>query len=238
MDRSRGAGRRNKRRIADRSPRGLTGREADPAVFLEPLGHDGQFPGLGERCGHRSASRTRRAVGRENRRADRLSDRGGGRGDSGARWSTAGVERGRAAIPAHLPGPCGRSPDSWLLPGRREPRVPEGTGASQFLRWDLQLLAARARNPAVAFSVSSGVGLQQPVAKPTRPSSPGGGSAGDASRPNHSASPPHRENWRSSLRFGRNTPGIPPSRASSDGPPPGELGLTDLGAHVSFTTGC
>ena len=38
-----------------------------------------------------------------------------------------------------------------------------------------------------------------------------------SSRPNHSAS------LRSSLRFGRNTPGIPPSRASSDGH------LTDLG---------
>ena len=71
--------------------------------------------------------------------------------------------------------------------------------------------------------------------KPTRPSSPGGGSAGDPSRPNHSAS------LRSSLRFGRNTPGpvlpvgAPPSRALSAGPPPGEL--ADLGPHVSFTTG-
>ena len=45
----------------------------------------------------------------------------------------------------------------------------------------------------------------QPVVKPTRRS------AGDASRPNHSAS------LRSSLRFSRNTPGIPPSRASSAG---------------------
>ena len=59
---------------------------------------------------------------------------------------------------------------------------------------------------------------------------------------------PHRENWpasaltwvpppavhrvasrRSSLRFGRNTPGIPPSRALSAGPPPGELGLAPTG---------
>ena len=53
-----------------------------------------------------------------------------------------------------------------------------------------------------------------------------------ASRLKHSASPPHRENWRSALRFGRNTPGIPPSRALSAGR------LAGLGAHASFTTGC
>ena len=41
---------------------------------------------------------------------------------------------------------------------------------------------------------------------------------------------------RSSLRFGRKTPGIPPSRALSAGPPPGEL--ASLGAHVGSTTGC
>ena len=76
---------------------------------------------------------------------------------------------------------------------------------------------------------------------------------------------PHRENWaspasaltrvppqavnrvaarRSSLRFGRNTPGpvlpvgAPPSRALSAGPPPGELGLASLGAHATLSTGC
>ncbi len=49
---------------------------------------------------------------------------------------------------------------------------------------------------------------------------------------------------RSSLRFGRNTPGIPSSRALSAGPPPGELappgelGLAGLGAHAGSTTGC
>ena len=62
-----------------------------------------------------------------------------------------------------------------------------------------------------------GLPAQRPVAKPTRPSSPGGGSPGDASRLNHSAS------LRSALRFGRNTPGPvlpvgpPPSRALSAG---------------------
>ena len=61
---------------------------------------------------------------------------------------------------------------------------------------------------------------KQPVVKPTRPSSPGGGSAGDPSRLNRVAT------RRSSLRFGRNTPGIPPSRALSAGR------LTSLGAHV------
>ena len=59
--------------------------------------------------------------------------------------------------------------------------------------------------------------------------------------------PPHRENRaalrRSALRFGRNTRGIPPSRALSAGPPPGELappgelGLPALGAHPGSTTG-
>jgi len=51
-------------------------------------------------------------------------------------------------------------------------------------------------------------------------------SAGDASRLNRSAS------LRSSFRFGRNTFGIPPSRASSGGR------LTGLGAHGTLSTGC
>ena len=59
---------------------------------------------------------------------------------------------------------------------------------------------------------------KQPVVKPTRRS------AGDPSRLNRVAS------RRSSLRFGRNTPGIPPSRALSAGR------LAGLGAHVG--TGC
>ena len=79
--------------------------------------------------------------------------------------------------------------------------------------------------------------VREEQAKPTRPSSPGGGSTGDASRLNRAAL------RRSALRFGRNTPGpvlpvgAPPSRALSAGPPPGELappgelGLTALGAH-------
>ena len=61
---------------------------------------------------------------------------------------------------------------------------------------------------------------KQPVMKPTRRS------AGDPSRLNRVAS------RRSSLRFGRNTPGIPPSRALSAGR------LTGLGAHAGSTTGC
>ena len=65
-----------------------------------------------------------------------------------------------------------------------------------------------------------GLGTKQPVDKVTRRS------AGDASRLNH-ASP-----RRSSLRFGRNTLGIPPSRALSAGR------LTSLGAHVTLSTGC
>ena len=88
-----------------------------------------------------------------------------------------------------------------------------GTHAAQFSRWGL----GRRSIPA-----------KQPVMKPTWPSSPGGGSAGDPS--------PSRLNRvaarRSSLRFGRNTPGIPPSRALSAGR------LAGLGAHVGSTTGC
>ena len=51
-------------------------------------------------------------------------------------------------------------------------------------------------------------------------------SSGDPSRLNHAAS------RRSSSRFGRNTPGIPPSRALSAGR------LAALGAHAGSTTGC
>ena len=40
------------------------------------------------------------------------------------------------------------------------------------------------------------------------------------------------------VAFRSNTLGIPPSRALSAGPPPGELGLTGLGAHPGSTTGC
>ncbi len=60
---------------------------------------------------------------------------------------------------------------------------------------------------------------EQPVAKPPRRST------GDASRLNRPAS------RCSALRFGRNTPGIPPSRALS------AERLTRLGAHAGFTTG-
>ena len=60
----------------------------------------------------------------------------------------------------------------------------------------------------------------QPVEKVTRRSS------GDASRLNRAAMRP------SSLRFGRNTLGIPPSRALSG------ARLATLGAHATFSTGC
>ena len=75
-------------------------------------------------------------------------------------------------------------------------------------------------------------GGQQPVDKVTRPSSPGGGSAGDASRLNRASS------RRSALRFGRNTlgpvlpVGAPPSHALSAGR------LTRLGAPATLSTGC
>ena len=146
------------------------------------------------------------------------------------------------------------------------------TQAAQFSRWGLERRCIPAK---------------QPVMKPARPSSPGGGSAGDPSRLTaplraahrcvsvqiHQVFLPHAPcqpgaspasaltrvpppavhrvaSRRSSLRFGRNTPGpvlpvgAPPSRALSAGPPPGELappgelGLTALGAHPGSTTGC
>ena len=87
------------------------------------------------------------------------------------------------------------------------------THAAQFSRWGL----GRRSIPA-----------KQPVMKPTRPSSPGGGSAGDPSRLNRVAA------RRSSLRFGRNTPVFLPSRALSAG----RLAPTGLGAHAGSTTGC
>ena len=77
------------------------------------------------------------------------------------------------------------------------------------------------------------------------PSSPGGGLERRCI-----PAEPRRFARRSALRFGRNTlgpvlpVGAPPSRALSAGPPPGELappgelGLTALGAHASSTTGC
>ena len=80
-----------------------------------------------------------------------------------------------------------------------------GTHAAQFSRWGL----GRRSIPA-----------KQPVMKPTWRST------GDPSRLNRVAA------RRSSLRFGRNTPGIPPSRALSAGR------LAGLGAHVGSTTGC
>ena len=113
------------------------------------------------------------------------------------------------------------------------------------------------------------------MVEPRRPSSPGGGSSGDASRLTASLRAAHRcvsveihsgqfSRWGllphapcqpgvspasaltrvpppavhrpasrcSALRFGRNTPGIPPSRALSAGR------LVRLRAHVGFTTGC
>ena len=76
------------------------------------------------------------------------------------------------------------------------------THTAQFSRWGLDRRSIPAEPPAM---------------EPARPSSPGGGSAGDPSRLNRAAS------RRSSLRFGRNTPGpvlpvgAPPSRALSAG---------------------
>ena len=55
------------------------------------------------------------------------------------------------------------------------------------------------------------------MAKPRRPSSPGGGSSGDASRLNRPPTGRTGALRRSALRFGRNTLGIPPSRALSGG---------------------
>jgi len=61
---------------------------------------------------------------------------------------------------------------------------------------------------------------EQPVAEPARRST------GDAARLNRASA------RRAAVRFGRNTPGIPPSRALSAGR------LAALGAHASPTTAC
>ena len=104
-----------------------------------------------------------------------------------------------------------RSPRGPVLPVGARPAIHPGqttgseTHAAQFSRWGLGQRSIPAK---------------QPVMKPTRRS------AGDPSRLNRVAA------RRSSLRFGRNTRGIPPSRALSAGR------LTTLGAHVGSTTGC
>ena len=108
---------------------------------------------------------------------------------------------------------------------RRRPGLTAGgeTHAAQFSRWGL----GRRSIPA-----------KQPVMKPTRPSSPGGASAGDPSRLTASLRAAHRcvsveihpgqfSRW-----------GLLPHAPCQPGvsPPPGEL--AGLGAHAGSTTGC
>ena len=92
---------------------------------------------------------------------------GGGRD----RLPAGDPERGDVVLPAHQ-----RAVNSlWQNPHGVRPAIHPGqtagdeTHAAQFSRWGL----GRRSIPA-----------KQPVVKPTRPSSPGGGSAGDPSRPN------------------------------------------------------
>ena len=97
------------------------------------------------------------------------------------------------------------------------------THAAQFSRWGLGRRSIPPQQPVMKptrRSAGDPSRPRQPAVKPTRRS------AGDPSRLNHSAS------LRSALRFGRNTRGIPPSRALSAGR------LAGLGAHVGSTTGC
>ena len=78
------------------------------------------------------------------------------------------------------------------------------------------------------------------ITPPPAPSAPGSPrcwrpapeATGDASRLNRPPTGRTGASRRSSLRFGRNTPGIPPSRALSAGR------LTGLGTHVTLSTGC
>ncbi len=106
--------------------------------------------------------------------------------------------------------------DPWpgLRHGRQQHcafRPPAAGGADR--RSAFQAVPALLLGRRYAVSVRC-IPAKQPVMKPTRPSSPGGGSAGDPSRLNRVAS------RRSSLRFGRNTLGIPPSRACQPGTSP------------------
>ncbi len=131
--------------------------------------------------------------------------------------TTGGSPGGGSAGDSSRPNNRWWNPRGPVLPVGARPAIHPGqttgggTHAAQFSRWGL----GRRSIPA-----------KQPVVEPTRPSSPGGGSAGDPSRLNRVAA------RRSSLRFGRNTRGIPPSRALSAGRLPG------LGAHAGSTTGC
>ena len=125
---------------------------------------------------------------------------------------------GSAGDPSRLRHSAARR--SSLRFGRNTPGIPPSRALSAVRLADL------------GAHVTSPTGCSQPVDEVTRPSSPGGGSAGDPSRLRHSAA------RRSSLRFGRNTPGpvlpvgAPPSRALS------AVRLADLGAHVTSPTGC
>ena len=102
------------------------------------------------------------------------------------------------------PGPAVRINSRWWNPRGVRPAIHPGQTAGGGTR--------------AAFGQRS-IPAKQPVVEPTRRS------ASDPSRPNRVAA------RRSSLRFGRNTLGIPPSRALSAGR------LAGLGAHADSTTG-
>ena len=122
------------------------------------------------------------------------------------------VTRRSAGDPSRLNRSAARR--SSLRFGRNTPGIPPSRALSAV------------RLTGLGAHVTSPTGCSHPVNEVTRPSSPGGGSAGDPSRLRDSAA------RRSSLRFGRNTLGIPPSRALS------AVRLTGLGAHATSSTGC
>ena len=108
-------------------------------------------------------------------------------------------------------------------PLRKRPAIHPGQTAGDETHAAFGRRSIPAKQPVVKptrRSASDPPPAKQPVVKPTRRS------ASDPSRLNRVAA------RRSSLRFGRNTPGIPPSRALSAGR------LTGLGTHPGSTTGC
>ena len=140
--------------------------------------------------------------------------------------------QGRQRCERSLPLPCTDSAERW-------DSRPEGTTSELGVLPAARLRRAVPTGSRRSLAAVTTLHLRRSASAPTHARrgeptgpimniSPGGGSSGDPSRPNS-----HRAASRpSSLRFGRNTPGIPPSRALSAGR------LATLGAHATLPTGC
>ena len=163
--------------------------------------------------------------------------------------------RGRQATRVWCPGNRTARPshEEWRLAGRQPPSLalkgsPRGSRPAPEARGDSSRPKQPLEEPA-RRSAGDPSRLEQPVAKPPRRSTtdpsrleqpatkPARRSTGDPSRLSRPPTGRTGAMRRSSLRFRRNTPGIPPSRALSAGrlAPTGRL--AGLGAHADSPTG-